>query len=180
MQIHWIHVDELRPDDRNGVEARLEALAAGHSDLIDVRIVGRSTNHHRLGGREIRITCQARGKEIVITRASTEVGLALNEALDVFEREVHRLRDRRTTRRAERPATPPYLGLVDRIFREEGYGFILTDAGEQVYFHRNAVTDGLDFERLEEGQRVGLNVEAGERGTQATAVVPAPIDAPSP
>lgn len=180
MQIHWSHVDRVRPAEREAVEARIRELAEGHNDLIDIRIVGRRTRHHRQGAQEIRITCQARGKEIVVTRTEEEMGLALNEALDVFEREVRRLRDKRVTRRLERVAEPPHLGLVDRVFPEEGYGFILTDSGEQVYFHRNAVTNGLDFEALEEGQRVGLNVEQGDNGAQATSVIPVPPDVPSP
>jgi CspA family cold shock protein len=70
--------------------------------------------------------------------------------------------------------------VVDRVLAAQGYGFIVTDAGESVYFHRNAVRGGLHFEGLEEGQRVGLNIEQGERGLQATVVVPAPPDAPAP
>lgn len=69
---------------------------------------------------------------------------------------------------------PPHLGIADRIFREEGYGFILTDEGAQVYFHRNTVKAGVDFERLQEADRVALNVEAGREGLQATSVVAAP------
>jgi cold shock CspA family protein len=75
---------------------------------------------------------------------------------------------------------PPHLGIVDRIFPEDGYGFVLTDAGEQVYFHRNAVQGALDFEGLVEGDRVSLNLEAGDEGPQATVVLPAPPDAPAP
>jgi len=72
------------------------------------------------------------------------------------------------------------LGLIDRVLVDEGYGFIITDEGNTVYFHRNAVSGGISFERLQEGQRIGLNVEPGEEGLQATVVVPAPPDAPSP
>ena len=88
------------------------------------------------------------------------------------------MRERRRDRRRERPAEPSHLGIVDRIFPEEGYGFILTDEGEQVYFHRNAVKDGLDFERLEEADRVALQCEAGDQGLQASSVEAAPPDAP--
>ena len=90
------------------------------------------------------------------------------------------MRDRRSDRRAERVAGVPELGIVDRVFAEEGYGFILTDAGDQVYFHRNAVHGGLAFDALEEGQRVGLDIEGGEKGPQATTVVPPPPGTPSP
>jgi cold shock CspA family protein/ribosome-associated translation inhibitor RaiA len=174
MEIHWHNLEALREEETRAIEARLGALAANHTDLIDVRIVCRPTRHHRRGAQEVRITGQARGKEIVAARTREEVGLALNEALDAFEREVRRLRDRRRTRRHERPPEPPFLGIVDRVLLEEGYGFILTDGGEQVYFHRNAVKGGLEFERLAEGDRVGLNVEEGDKGPQANAVFPAP------
>jgi len=178
VEIHWVDLGELDDAERADAEARLERLAEGHSDLIDLRITGHGTRHHRHGGREVRITCQARGREIVAARSQPDLGLALNEALDVFEREVHRLREkRRDLSRAPAPESP-HLGIVDRIFREDGYGFILTDDGEQVYFHRNAVKQGLDFERLEEADRVALEVEPGREGPQATVVsAPAPGEA---
>ena len=179
MEIHWTHMDEVDDALRALAEERMRALAEGHTDLIDVRITGHHTQHHRHSAREVRITCQARGRELVVTREMDELGLALNEALDVFEREVKELRRRQRDRRSERPALPPHLGIVDRIFRSEGYGFVVTDSGEQVYFHRNALS-GLDFDRLEEGQRVGLNIEPGKRGPQATVVHSAPPDVPSP
>lgn len=90
------------------------------------------------------------------------------------------MRHRRVQQRGERPPEPPELGVIDEVQREEGYGFILSDAGERVYFHRNALREGLEFERLEEGQRVGLDIEGGEQGPQATFVDAAPPDAPAP
>jgi cold shock CspA family protein/ribosome-associated translation inhibitor RaiA len=180
MQIHWRNLDEIREEEREAAERKLRALANGHSDLIDVRIAARPNNHHRHGGQEVRIACQARGREIVAARTRPEIGLALNEAVDAFVREVRRLRDRRGDRHLHEGPAPPHLGIIDRVLREEGYGFILTDAGESVYFHRNALHGGLEFDALEEGLRVGLNVEAGEQGLQATTVLPAPPGAPSP
>jgi cold shock CspA family protein/ribosome-associated translation inhibitor RaiA len=182
VQIRWSHLDEVEADERSAVERRLMQLAEGHDDLIEVRVIGRGSRHHRRGAREVRIAARARGRELVAARTRDVAGLALNEALDAFEREVLKLRSRRQDRRTERPALPPHLGIVDRLFRAEGYGFVLTDSGEQVYFHRNAVhaAAGFSFETLEEGQRVGLNVEQGREGLQATTLVPAPPDAPSP
>lgn len=180
MEIHWVHGAHLSDEERRAAEERIRALEEGHSDLIDVRITARTSGHHKHGDKEVRIVCEARGKELVAARTRDDVGLALNEVLDAFEREVRRLRDRRSDRRPEPPAGPPHLGVVDRIFRDEDYGFVLTDAGEQVYFHRNAVHGALDFERLDEGDRVSLNLEAGEEGPQATVVREAPPDAPGP
>jgi len=180
MEIHWHHPETFREADRDAAERRLHDLARDRTDLIDVRIAARLTSHHRHGGQEVRISCQARGTEIVAARTRDDAGLALNEALDVFEREVWRLRHRRTQVRKEQPSRPPELGVIERVFPGEGYGFILTDAGDSAYFHRNALGGGLAFEQLEEGQRVGLNLEGGVDGIQATVVLPAPPDSPSP
>ena len=180
MEIHWVHAGDLSEDERGAAEERIRALGEGQTDLIDVRITARGTGHHKHGDKEVRIVCEARGREIVAARSREDLGLSLNEALDAFEREVRRMRERRSERRSERPAEPPHLGIVDRIFPDEGYGFVLTDSGEQVYFHRNAVQGALDFDRLSEGDRVGLNLEAGDEGPQATVLLEAPPDAPAP
>jgi len=180
MEIHWRNAEEISTDVHEQIEERLRILDGDHEDLIDVRIAVKTSGHHRHGGQEVRITCQARGKELVAARTRDDVGQALDEVVDAFEREVWRMRHRRIQRRSERPAGPPELGIVDRIFADDDYGFILTDGGEQVYFHRNALQSGLEFESLEEGARVGLNFEAGDEGLQATAVVAPPPDSPGP
>jgi cold shock CspA family protein/ribosome-associated translation inhibitor RaiA len=174
MEIHWVAPDAFREADRESAEARIRELAEGQSDVIDVRIAARETGHHRRGGHEVRITCEARGREIVAARTRPDPGLALNEAVDAFERELRRLRDRRTARREQRgrPGGPRQLGVIDEV--RDDHGFILTDSGERVYFHRNALRGALDFDRLEEGQRVGLDLEGGEKGLQATFVRPPP------
>ena len=87
---------------------------------------------------------------------------------------------RSTSGAVERARGPALLGLVDRLNREEGYGFALTDDGTSVYFHRNAVGGGLDWESLETGQRIALSIEAGTAGPQATVVTAPDPDAPSP
>lgn len=180
MEIHWVGCQDLPEVVRGGAESRVRKLAEGYTDLIDVRFVAHKTGHHRLGNQEIRITAQLRGKEIVAARTCDELGRALDEALDVFDREVRKLRDRRDSRQLETEPEPPELGIVDRLVPENDHGFILTDGGERVYFHRNAVKHGLAFEALVEGDRVALNLEAGDEGLQATVVYPAPADAPRP
>ena len=180
MEIHWRHPELFGDRDREFAEARLLELARDRTDLIDVRIVARPCGHHRHGGQEVRIACQARGKEIVAARTRADALLALNEALDALEREVWRMRHRRTQQRVERPLGAPEGGVIDRIFPADGYGFVVTDAGESVYFHRNAVKGELSFERLEEGQRVGLNLEGGVDGIQATVILPERPDSASP
>ncbi len=180
MEIHWRNLDALRPERREEIEARLRRLDEGHGDLIKLWITGATTAHHRHGAQEIHLRCQARGRELVAERTRPDLGQALDEVLDVFERELRKLRGRRDTGREHASASPDLLGVIDRVHAQEGYGFILTDAGERVYFHRNALKGGLALEALVEGARVGLSLEAGERGLQATVVRPPPPDASAP
>lgn len=179
MQVHWRHPHELKEVDRDFAMGRLGHLEAGHRDLTDLWIdVARSSGHHRKGDSTVTIRCQARRATIVASGHDAEPGLALRAAVEKFEREVLRLRDRRSVRRVKTiSSSPPVLGIIDRIMREEEYGFILTDAGEQIYFHRNALNDALPFEDLREGQRVALNFHAGNDGPQASIVTTPPPDA---
>lgn len=173
MEIHWRNAQEIDDQARAKVEEQLAKLAEKHRDLIDLYVdVERRSEHHRSGRRSVEIRCQARGADLVAHGAADEIGLALREAVRTFRREVTRLRSRRRDARTERPAEPPLRGVIDVIERGEGYGFVVTGDGERVYFHRNAVGGGLDFEKLEGGEAVALNYEAGEQGLQATYVKP--------
>lgn len=101
MEIHWMNLDGLKARERRGAEARFRKLGASHNDLIDLRITGKK-NGQGAAGEEVRIACQARGREIVAARSADQVGRALHDAIDAFEREVWRLRDRRRDRRGAR------------------------------------------------------------------------------
>ncbi|MBS1104773.1 MAG: hypothetical protein H6Q91_275 [Deltaproteobacteria bacterium] len=99
MEIHWRNMDEVDATQREAVERRLQTLAEGNDDLIDLRIVAKPNSHHRHGGQEVNIACQARGAEVIATRTGEDIGKALNEAIDAFVHEVRRLRGRRAEHR---------------------------------------------------------------------------------
>ena len=96
MQLHWVHPEAFHERDRQSAIERIEMLAHDCSDLIDVRITAQTTGHHRHGHKEVRIVCDASGQEIIASRTRSDAALALGEALDVFEREVRRMRERRS------------------------------------------------------------------------------------
>jgi ribosome-associated translation inhibitor RaiA len=109
VEIHWTNLDGLRIQEREDAELRFRKLAATHNDLIDLRITGKTNGHHAHGAEEVRIACQARGREIVAARTADQVGRALHDAIEAFEKEVWRLRKRRRDRRGGRNRTelPP-------------------------------------------------------------------------
>lgn len=61
-------------------------------------------------------------------------------------------------------------GKVKWFNAEKGFGFITSDAGDDVFVHYTAINvEG--YKTLEEGQAVQFDVVTGERGPQATNVV---------
>ncbi|OIS53644.1 cold-shock protein, partial [Staphylococcus hominis] len=54
---------------------------------------------------------------------------------------------------------------------EKGFGFIEREDGDDVFVHFSGIaTDG--YKTLEEGQKVEFDITEGQRGEQATNVVP--------
>lgn len=60
-------------------------------------------------------------------------------------------------------------GRITRLMRDRGYGFITTEDGKDIFFHRTAL-QGLRFDSLEEGQSVEFEVETGPKGPRAVDV----------
>jgi CspA family cold shock protein len=64
------------------------------------------------------------------------------------------------------------IGTVKWFNGSKGYGFISREGGDDVFVHYSALQmEG--FKTLEEGQRVEFSVEQGNKGLQATNVLPA-------
>lgn len=62
-------------------------------------------------------------------------------------------------------------GTVKWFNAEKGFGFIEREDGEDVFVHFSGIaTDG--YKTLEEGQKVEFDITEGQRGEQATNVVP--------
>lgn len=98
MEIHWHNASWLEQSERQKVEESLRALAEqGPSDLIDVRISGRPSRHPGHSRHEVHITCEARGKEIVVVEAGDKIKKALHDAIGTFKQQVRRMRERRTS-----------------------------------------------------------------------------------
>ena len=58
---------------------------------------------------------------------------------------------------------------VVRMFPDEGYGFLETADGRELYFHKNSVLNKA-FDRLGVGTEVRFAEEEGEKGPQASTV----------
>ena len=72
----------------------------------------------------------------------------------------------------------PAIGVVRRLMREDGYGFLEGADGLELYFHRNSV-EGDGFSTARARRSRALSRGGGEKGPQASAVRPLGERAPS-
>jgi len=62
-------------------------------------------------------------------------------------------------------------GSIKRL-TDKGFGFIATESGRDLFFHRSAL-EGVSFDELHEGQRVEFTEGQGPKGPRAEVVRPA-------
>lgn len=89
---------------------------------------------------------------------------------DTFKRARRQLQDEvRRMQGQVKVHEPAPMAKVRMIKPDEGYGFLETPDGREIYFHRNAVMNG-GFARLAPGVQVLFAEEIGEKGPQATTI----------
>jgi len=170
-------------DASPALEARIREKAARldrfERDILRCHVTVEAPHRHQRQGPLFRARVEVfvpRG-DIVVTRESPQdhahedPHVAVRDAFDAVVRQLEdhvRQQDHRTT------PNPPVLahGRVARFVAGEDCGFINTEDGQEVYFHRNSVA-GHAFDRLRVGDPVRLSVTDGEKGPQASVVHPA-------
>ncbi len=91
--------------------------------------------------------------------------------LDAFAEMRRRVEDYARKRRGQtkQHEAAPSTGTVVRLFPAEGYGFLKSQDGDEIFFHSNSVLEG-GFNQLRVGSDVRFDAELGEKGPQATSV----------
>ena len=167
------------PSAENQVRERAAELEQ-FSDRINMcRVMLEAAHRHHRQGRtyHVRVDIGLPGGHVVAghdpgkDHAHEDLHVAIRDAFDAARR---RLQDhmRRMDGSVKLHAAGD-TGRIARIFPDRDYGFLVTDSGEEIYLHRNAVPDG-GFDALRPGDRVRYVVdpEEGEHGAQASTVVP--------
>lgn len=170
--------ESMDPSDavRARIEQEAEKLARFHDRITSCRVVIRAPKQHKHHGGlfETRIHMSLPGHQEVNAQKSPVADHAHEDAYvtirDAFAAARRQLQDK--TRKLEgavkQHETPPH-GKIARMFYEEGYGFIETANGSEIYFHMNSVVDA-NFDKLSVGQEVRFAEETGIKGPQASTV----------
>ena len=64
-------------------------------------------------------------------------------------------------------------GIVKKVVAERGFGFITAEDGKDYFFHRSALAQSLEFDRLAGGEKVEFEIEQDPKGARANNVQPA-------
>jgi cold shock CspA family protein len=101
--------------------------------------------------------------------AYRDIQVALRDAFDSARRQ---LEDyvRRQRRDVKAHEIAPHA-RVSQLFPKEGYGFLTTPDGREIYFHRHSVLHD-EFDQLQIGTEVTFVEEEGKKGPQASTVRP--------
>jgi len=129
--------------------------------------------HHKGKLYHVRVDIKVPGWEVVINRepskhsAHEDIYVAIQQAFDAARRQLQDYARRQRGGVKGHESVP--IARVSKLLADEGYGFLETADGREVYFHRNSVLDG-HFEHMEVGTEVHFAEEDRDKGPQASTV----------
>lgn len=161
------------------VREKAKVLERFFDRITSCSVVVEAPHRHSRQGElyNVRINVNTPGEQLVVTHsgkqdhAHEDVNVAIRDA---FAAAVRQLEDHaRKVRGDVKTHETPLHGEVLRLFPEDGYGFVATNDGREIYFHENSVVEGR-FDQLQVGDQVRLVLAYDEspEGPQASTVKP--------
>ena len=163
------------------IRKRVEKLEQKFGKFIGCRVsVEALHNQHRTGNEhEVHIEVSLPGKNVVVskephhTKENHARGDVLQAVRDAFKAAESQLRSVSKARQGEvKPHPTPVQGRVSELHRERDFGYLTTNDGTLLYFHRNSMMNG-DFDKLEPGDPLEYVEAMGDTGPTASKVWPA-------
>ena len=162
------------------IRERAAQLEQFHERIVACRVVVEAPHRHHHKGKlyHVHIDLTVPGGEIAVTReaglnhAHEDVYVALRDAFSAAQRQLEdHVRKTSGYRTRQRPM--PEHGEVVRLFPDEGYGFIETGDGHEVYFSQDCVNKG-GWAAIDVGSVVRLKETEGDKGSYALSVTVLP------
>jgi cold shock CspA family protein/ribosome-associated translation inhibitor RaiA len=182
----------------DNVREKVSKLEGFYDRIMSCRVIVEAPHRHHRKGKayEVRIDLTVPGGELVINRspkhlkaadsrvaepeaklieshepskhaAHADVYVAIRDAFNAAGRKLQDHARRRSG--AVKLHEGPPRARVAKLFPDEGYGFLETPEGREIYFHSNSVLQP-GFDHLAVGAEVHFAEEQGEKGPQATTV----------
>jgi len=161
----------------NLIREKVSKLERLHDNIISCRIAVERPQKKQQSGNPYRVRIMLRippGRELVVTRDPMDN--ELHDPLDIVVRDAFEAAWRQLKRQVEQQQDEVKNhpdqetgGIIEELNRDDGFGFIRTLSGRNIYFHENSVLHD-DFDRLEVGSGVRFVEQSGEKGPQASTV----------
>ena len=145
--------------------------------IISCRVAIERPHEHQQSGNPYRVRLTARvpqGHEVVVRRETSGgnlhegLPLVIKEVFDTARRQLKKVVEKRQ-QTVKIQADQKDSAYVARLFPEQGYGFLTSQDGREIYFHRSSVAhDG--FDRLAVGTDVKFAAANDEEGPHASSV----------
>ena len=116
-----------------------------------------------LPGAELAVGQSGRGE----SHSNENMYIAIRDSFHAMDRQLKAYMSQR--RRENKVHVPPPHARVTRIFPQDGYGFITTPEGRDIYFHSHSVLNG-GWNQMDIGTEVRFAEEMGDNGPQASTV----------
>jgi cold shock CspA family protein len=176
LQITFRGIDHSQAVDA-AIRERAARLArfSGLIQRLHVTVDMPHRHRHRGNHYAIRIDIATPSGPVVVTRdpslddSHKDFQSVLRDAFDAAARHLESDAQRSQPGAQDRDHPPP--GRVTRIFPDQGYGFLTTTEGEDVYFNENSVR-GASFAQLSIGSEVSFTIapEDADQGARAASV----------
>ena len=159
------------------IRERAAKIEKFHDGIISCHVAVEGPQEEQSTGSPFRVRINVRippGHELAVDREPgrdhlhDDLPIVIHRAFNALERQVKELKGKQQGDVKSHP-DQEVGGLVNKIFADEGYGFIRSMDGRDIYFHRNSVV-GEGFDRLDIGTGVRFVEEPGEQGPQASTV----------
>lgn len=184
---------ETSPAVEDRIREEVEKLSEFYRSIIGCRVMVEIPHRHRAEGKRfhVRIYLTVPGGEIVAEREPSlhagiqdfdvekrqkdqetaaphkDVYVAIRDAFKSARRQ---LEDFAREQRGDVKRHPVRSeGVISRLFPDEGYGFIKTTGGEEIYFDRTSLPENA-FDKLTVGTQIDFVEETAGKGTQAAVV----------
>ena len=161
---------ELTAPMEDIISERARKLDLVYDQIMRCRVLVEAPHRHHHKGilYNLRIDITVPGGELAVKREPHEdVYAAIGDAFDAAERQLQAYAARRRGDVKHHEEMPH--AHISALFPEKGYGFLTTQDGREIYFHRNSVLKHR-FRDLKIGMKVRFVEELGEKGPQASTV----------
>lgn len=174
LKIQFKNCDSTRAIEKS-IFDHFEKLDRHFSPIIAGKITVEKPHRskHQGGLYRVTINLTTPGKELFVGKspndelAHNDIYVAIRDAFLSMEKQLRTHFDQ--LRREVKTHTSTAKGKVIRLFPRDGYGFIETSDGRQIYFNENSVLN-QNFSKLELGSKVKFSEELGDKGPQASTI----------